>query len=66
MPPNADAYPEHDHSSDGQEEVYTALRGSAEMQIDGQCFTLDPETVIAVQAGTTRKDRHRRRRASGC
>jgi mannose-6-phosphate isomerase-like protein (cupin superfamily) len=55
MPPNADGYPEHDHSSDGQEEVYTALRGSAEMQIDGQSFSLDPDTVIAVQAGTMRK-----------
>ena len=55
MPPNADAYPEHDHSSDGQEEVYAALRGSAEMTVDGQSFTLDPEHVIAVKAGTTRK-----------
>jgi mannose-6-phosphate isomerase-like protein (cupin superfamily) len=55
IPPNVDAYPEHDHGDDGQEEVYAALRGSAQMQIDGESFTLDPEHVIAVKAGTMRK-----------
>jgi uncharacterized cupin superfamily protein len=55
IPPNVDGYPEHDHSSDGQEEVYAALRGSAQMLIDGETFTLDPEHVIAVKAGTMRK-----------
>ena len=55
LPPNADAYPEHDHSSDGQEEVYAALRGSAQMLVDGQSFTLDPDHVIAVMPGTSRK-----------
>jgi hypothetical protein len=29
MPPNVDAYPEHDHSQDGQEEVYVAMTLSA-------------------------------------
>ncbi len=32
MPPNADRYPEHDHSHDGQEEVYTVLEGLATLQ----------------------------------
>ncbi len=29
LPPNYSDYPEHDHASDGQEEVYSAMRGSA-------------------------------------
>ena len=29
-------YPEHDHSHDGQEEVYVVLRGSAEFELDGE------------------------------
>jgi mannose-6-phosphate isomerase-like protein (cupin superfamily) len=29
-------YPEHDHSEDGQEEVYVVLRGSAEFTVDGE------------------------------
>ena len=48
-------YPTHDHSEDGQEEVYLALRGSAEIEIDGERFPLDTETMIRVSAGTNRK-----------
>ena len=55
MPPNADAYPEHDHSEDGQEEIYIALRGSAEIEIEGERHRLDPDTFIRVGPGTTRK-----------
>src|SRR5215208_915509 len=33
IPAGAEQYPEHDHSEDGQEEVYLALRGSAEIEI---------------------------------
>jgi mannose-6-phosphate isomerase-like protein (cupin superfamily) len=55
IPANVDGYPEHDHAEDGQEEVYAALRGSAQMQIDGESVTLDPEHVIAVRPGTKRK-----------
>ena len=44
MPPNADQYPEHDHSEDGQEEVYLALRGSADIEIEGETHRLDPES----------------------
>jgi hypothetical protein len=33
-------YPEHDHSEDGQEEVYVVLQGSAEFTVDGeQCHS---------------------------
>ena len=55
MPPNADRYPEHDHAGDGQEEVYLALRGSAEVEIEGTRHPLDLETMVRVSAGTKRK-----------
>jgi uncharacterized cupin superfamily protein len=48
-------YPEHDHSEDGQEEVYLALRGSGEIEIDGERHPLDPNTMVRVSAGTKRK-----------
>jgi mannose-6-phosphate isomerase-like protein (cupin superfamily) len=57
MPPNADQYPEHDHSEDGQEEVYLALRGSAEIEVDGDTHTLDPDTMVSVPPGVKRKIR---------
>ena len=55
IPAGADQYPEHDHSEDGQEEVYIALRGSAEIEIDGERFPLDTETMVRVSPGTRRK-----------
>jgi len=55
IPPNTDQYPEHDHADDGQEEVYLALRGSAELEIEGERFPLDTETMIRVSSGTKRK-----------
>jgi mannose-6-phosphate isomerase-like protein (cupin superfamily) len=55
MPPNAHQHPEHDHAEDGQEEVYVALRGSGEVEIEGQRYPLNPETLVRVAAGTRRK-----------
>lgn len=55
MPPNIDLYPEHTHADDGQEEVYMVLRGSGEIEIDGRRHRLDPETMVRVAPGTTRK-----------
>jgi mannose-6-phosphate isomerase-like protein (cupin superfamily) len=55
MPPNMDAYPEHDHSEDGMEEVYVVLRGGGEIEIDGEKHPIDPETMVAVRSGTKRK-----------
>ncbi len=44
LPPNSgDAYPEHDHAHDGQEEIYFLLSGEAEMVL--------PDAVIEMQAG---------------
>jgi hypothetical protein len=55
MPPNFDKYPEHDHSGDGQEEVFMALRGGGEIEIEGERFPLDPDHMVRVAAGTKRK-----------
>jgi mannose-6-phosphate isomerase-like protein (cupin superfamily) len=55
FPPNFDKYPEHSHSEDGQEEVYIVLRGSAEIEIEGERFAMDPETMVRVGPGVTRR-----------
>ena len=55
FPPNVDGYPEHDHSQDGQEEVYVVMRGEGEIDIEGERLPLDPETMVRVSAGTRRK-----------
>jgi mannose-6-phosphate isomerase-like protein (cupin superfamily) len=55
FPPNFDKYPEHSHSEDGQEEVYVVLRGSAEIEIEGERIALDPETIVRVGPGISRR-----------
>ena len=55
LPPNLEQFPEHDHAGDGQEEVYIALRGHGEIEIEGERVTLDPETMVRVGPGTSRK-----------
>lgn len=55
MPPGFEHYPEHDHAEDGQEEVFLVLRGSAEIEIEGERHRLDPETMVRVGAGVSRK-----------
>lgn len=55
LPPNYEHYPEHDHAEDGQEEVFMALRGEGEIEIEGERFPLDTDYVARVSAGTKRK-----------
>lgn len=55
LPPGYEHYPEHDHAEDGQEEVFMALRGAGEIEIDGERFPLDTDHVARVSAGTKRK-----------
>jgi mannose-6-phosphate isomerase-like protein (cupin superfamily) len=55
FPPNFDQYPEHTHAEDGQEEVYIVLRGSAEIEIDGDRIPLDTETFVRVGPGVKRR-----------
>lgn len=55
FPPNAHQYPEHDHADDGQEELYVVLRGSGEIEIEGEMHRIDPETMVRVGPDVTRK-----------
>jgi quercetin dioxygenase-like cupin family protein len=48
-------YPEHDHSDDGQEEVYVLLRGSAEFQIDGERIAVGTGQLVRIAPTATRK-----------
>ena len=55
LPPNLEAYPEHDHSESAQEEVFVTLAGSGEIELDGERVQLDPETMIRVGPNVRRK-----------
>ena len=55
FPPHFEHYPEHDHSDDGQEEVYTALAGSATLKAGGETHRLEPGVFVRVGPGVTRK-----------
>ena len=55
LPPSNTQYPEHDHGSDGQEEVYVPMGGSGEIEIEGERFPLEPGTMVRVGPGVTRK-----------
>ncbi|HVS99478.1 MAG TPA: hypothetical protein VHE08_03100 [Solirubrobacterales bacterium] len=55
MPPNFDGYPDHDHSHDDQEEVFLALRGSGELEVDGERMPLDGDQIARVGPAEKRK-----------
>jgi uncharacterized cupin superfamily protein len=55
LPPNADGYPEHDHSEDGQEECYIVIEGSAELLAGDERHELEPGVYARVGAGQSRK-----------
>ncbi len=57
LPPNFDGYPWHDHGEEGQEELYVALRGDAQLQVEGGDTTeLVPcQTVVRVGPGERRR-----------
>ncbi len=48
-------YPEHDHTEDGQEEVYVVLRGQADFVIDGEAVTISQGEMLKVDATSKRK-----------
>ena len=48
MPPGFTDYPAHDHSADGQEEVYLLLSGSAVMEVAGERLALAPGQMVRV------------------
>jgi uncharacterized cupin superfamily protein len=55
LPPRLENYPEHDHSGDGQEEVYTVLEGEATLHANGEEFELRPGMFARVGPGQKRK-----------
>lgn len=50
-----DAYPEHDHASDGQEELYYIISGEATLMIDGKEHKLRAGSVAYVPSGHSRR-----------
>jgi mannose-6-phosphate isomerase-like protein (cupin superfamily) len=46
-------YPNHDHTHDGQEEVYVVLGGGGAISIDGEEVAVEPD--MAVRVGPTAK-----------
>lgn len=57
LPANFERYPTHDQSHDGQEEVYTALSGSATLVVGGDEdeYTLEPGVWARVGPSEKRK-----------
>jgi quercetin dioxygenase-like cupin family protein len=46
---------EHDERESGQEEVYTALRGSGVIVVEGAEIPLEPGRYVLVEPDTTRR-----------
>lgn len=55
MPADYDGYPEHDHSEDGQEELYIIVGGSATLESGGESHQLAEGVVAHVPSGVPRK-----------
>ena len=53
--PNETRYPEHDHTHDGQEELYAVLSGDGRLEIDGESVELDSGVLARVAPETKRK-----------
>lgn len=48
-------YPDHDHSEDGQEEVYLVIEGSVTLRAGEESFELTPGTFARVGPAQKRK-----------
>jgi uncharacterized cupin superfamily protein len=55
LPPNFEHYPEHNHTHDGQEEVYTVLSGRATLRVAGEDHELEPGVFARVGPAERRK-----------
>jgi uncharacterized cupin superfamily protein len=55
FPQGHDKYPEHDHSSDGQEEVYYVISGQATLTIDGTPHQMRAGSIAYVPSGHSRR-----------
>ena len=55
LPPGFEHYPEHDHTHDEQEEVYTVLKGTVTLHAGGEEHVLEPGDFARVGPGEKRK-----------
>jgi quercetin dioxygenase-like cupin family protein len=55
LDPHCSGYPEHDHESEGHEEVYLVLRGSIVLQAGGAEQVLSQGTLVRVAPEMKRK-----------
>jgi uncharacterized cupin superfamily protein len=55
LPPNFQHFPEHDQTHDDQEEVYTALSGTATLKVGDEAYELEPGVFARVGATEKRK-----------
>jgi mannose-6-phosphate isomerase-like protein (cupin superfamily) len=55
LPPDYADYPEHDHATEGQEEVYMTLAGSGYIEVDGERVELAPDVLVRVGPDAKRK-----------
>ena len=54
LAPGTKTYPTHDHSDDGQEEVYLLLEGSATLRAGDRDLRLERGQIVRVPPGVTR------------
>jgi uncharacterized cupin superfamily protein len=54
LPAHLDRYPAHDHSDDGQEEVYTPLEGAVTLVAGDERHELEPGVFARVGPSETR------------
>lgn len=55
MAPGTTTYPEHDHSEDGQEEIFFVARGSAILQTSEGERTIEEGTLVRIGPREKRK-----------
>jgi len=55
LPANLEGYPDHDHTDNGQEEVFVVLSGEGEIELDGERHPLGPRTMVRVAPEVNRK-----------
>ena len=56
LPPSSTRHPWHDHVDDGQEEMYLALKGSGEIELEsGERFPLGGDHVVRVGPAERRR-----------
>jgi len=55
LPPNYEHYPEHDEEKTAQEEVYTALKGSARLIVGDAEYKLEPGVFARVGVSEKRR-----------